>query len=71
MIGHCLHYGFNGPVAPNWTDIRTVLELHDLWTPVIQGKLSTCFGERFKLIRAEQERQASIKPPKMQHPRKR
>lgn len=56
--------GCNHPVMsagmgpPIWSDIRTVLELHDLWTPHIQERL----GKLLSMIREHTNREASEKP---------
>ena len=40
----CTHPTFSGvPGPPIWSDIRTVLDLHDEWSPEIQERLGSLF----------------------------
>lgn len=37
------------PWVPSWVDVKTVLELHDLWSAPVQQKLDFCFTEMLTL----------------------
>ncbi len=45
LVLRCRHNAMGYPTLPNWSDIRVVLELHDLWTVEIFQKLDLCFTE--------------------------
>lgn len=40
---------------PNWTDIRTVLELHGLWDADTQERLALMFTEMFTMEHEQRE----------------
>jgi hypothetical protein len=34
---------------PNWSDIESILTVHDLWNAGVQERLSVCFTELMKI----------------------
>lgn len=57
LVSDCVHQGFTGMGSPIWTDIRTVLELHDLWDQDIHTGLNTLFSRIRGIIHREKDEQ--------------
>ena len=43
-VCHYRHAPMGQPWLANWSDIKPVLELYDLWTPEIHTRLTVCFS---------------------------
>ena len=49
----CRHAPMGVPYVPIWSDIESVLRLHDMWSIDVQTRLEVCFTE---LLVMEQEK---------------
>ena len=58
-VAGCTHPVMSGGMGPPiWSDVRTVLELHEQWTPELQERL----GKLFSLMSEHRNREAAEKP---------
>jgi len=54
-VRQCRHNVMGHPWVPCWVDVKTVLDLHDLWTAEVQRKLGLCFNELLTLESEQRE----------------